>query len=289
MAKRGRPRKIPIKATDVIRTKGQPGEPSSLTMYLREIQKFTHLPKEEELALAKSFVRTKSRKAREKLIVTNLKFVVSIAVKYRNFGLPLEDLIQEGNIGLMISVDKFDPNTNNRIVTYAAYMIRNFILRAIFIQTPSIKLPIRFRAKFIQGGPESEWMRSLYNCRSLDAILGDDETLTLGDLIADTSSPSMETMLDKVLAQETIDRLINNVLTNVQRFIIINRFGLYDCQRLTLEEIGDLLSLSREGVRLKEKRALKKLKVVLAEEKNKYEAFYKPFEKKSKELLASLK
>ncbi len=290
------------------------GREDPIRTYLREIGKIPLLTKEEEVALAKAMEEGKlaakrlkeegeklspeeraelerkvkeGEEARKKLIVSNLRLVVSVAKKYMHQGLSLLDLIQEGNIGLMRAVEKFDWRKGYKFSTYATWWIRQAITRALADQTRTIRVPTHAmetmhdvaeaRREHIQrygtpptyeelseilGIPVDKVKRVEQIAKytsSLERPLSEDEDETLGDLIADETapSPSKEALKEK-LREELLKALED--LDPREREILELRYGLRDGHPRTLKEVAAMFDVTRERIRQIEIRALEKLK-----------------------------
>jgi RNA polymerase primary sigma factor len=257
-------------------------------LYLQEIGKVPLLTREEEVALAKGVAKG-DKKARERLALANLRLVVSIAKKHQGCGLSLLDLIQEGNIGLMRAIEKFDYKKGYKFSTYATWWIRQAISRAIADKARTIRIPThvlelmrriyKAEEEHVQetGSPpnleelsrvlevpieEVERVKKISPyTRSFEEPIGDEEEgSSLGDFIAkDASSPSKEAFSE--LRSEELHRLLAT-LTERERRVLELRFGIYGMQPLTLEEVGKQFNLSRERIRQIEKEALEKLKAL---------------------------
>lgn len=257
----------------------------SLNQYLDEISKIPLLTKDEEISLAKK-IQNGDKEALKKLVKHNLRFVVSIAQRYRNFGVPISDLINEGNIGLIKAASKFDPDKNIKFISYAVWWIKQSILKTLSEQTSPIKIPIKARAKsnklsyikdayFREYGEEMdneeaskasgfsekeikdiEVSRLKFN--SLDKAIGEDGDNNLLDVLEDQS----ESVEDKYVYESSVNTLkkLLKQLPQRQQNIIKMRFGLDLDRRYTLDEIGEKYNISKERVRQIEKEALIKLK-----------------------------
>ncbi|MFQ5795388.1 MAG: RNA polymerase sigma factor RpoD, partial [Candidatus Bipolaricaulia bacterium] len=255
-------------------------------MYLQEIGKVNLLTRKEEVELAKR-IEMGDRRAKSRLILSNLRLVVSIAKKYMGRGLSFLDLIQEGNMGLMKAVEKFDYRKGYKFSTYATWWIRQAITRAIADQSRTIRIPVhmietvqklnKLRREYVQENGEppdldllareleippekvKEVERISQYTISLEKPIGDDEDNVLGDFIEDqtTLSPTkeayktmMEDELEKVLAQ----------LSEREKRILELRYGLRDGHPRTLEQVGKEFNITRERVRQIEIKAIEKLK-----------------------------
>jgi len=255
--------------------------------YFGEISRVPLLTRADEVALSKR-IEVGDKRAKEELAEANLRLVVSIAKKYRGCGLPFLDLIQEGNLGLMNAIEKFDYTKGFKFSTYATWWIRQAILRAITNRSRTIRVPThinelirkiyqleRNHLKETGEMPSSENMaielettekniikakKTAQSMTSLDMPIGyDDDGSVLGDFIADRSvdSPERETF-DHLLVQE-LEQALNERLTDREKRILELRYGLNDYQPRTLDEVGVEFGISRERVRQIQKEALAKL------------------------------
>ena len=255
-------------------------------MYLKEIGMVPLLTPEEELALAKKKAKG-SKEAEQKLIEANLRLVVNIAKRYTNRGLGFLDLIQEGNIGLMKGVDKFDYKRGFKLSTYATWWIRQSVTRALADQARTIRVPVHMvetinRMTKIQrnltlklgyeptaaeiaeemGVPEAkviEIMQISKEPTSLEAPKGEDGDGVVADTVRDEVSLSPEQSVENIMLKEQIDELLHD-LKDRERQVIILRFGLEDGRPRTLEEVGQEFNVTRERIRQIEAKALKKLR-----------------------------
>jgi len=258
----------------------------SVKQYLKEIGMYPLLTAEQELLLAERVARGEQR-ARQRLIEANLRLVVSIAKRYSNQGLPLLDLIQEGNIGLMRATQKFDYKRGFRFSTYATWWIRQAISRAIAEHSRSIHIPVHvveliYRIKRIarriyqeQGieplpeqlaaevGLPRERVVELLSVSeqpiSLDAPMADDEEYHLADMIEDASMLVLPDLASYQLQREHIEQAMT-ILNPRERTIIEMRYGLKDGHSLSLDEVSVLFHLTRERIRQIEVKALRKLR-----------------------------
>lgn len=265
---------------------GSLAQSDSLRLYLREISRIPLLSAASESRLAELAERG-DRDARNHLIEANLRLVVSIAKKYVGQGLSLEDLIGEGNIGLIRAVTKFDYRKGFRFSTYATWWIKQAITRAILEGTRVVRLPVYIMEEVMrvkrttrqlyqelgrEPTPEiigerlgmtadrvSELLIWAEKVFSLDAPLSEEEENTLGDIIEDTRDRGPNEITDQQLLREEIRKVLGQ-LTQRERQVIELRFGLVDDHDHTLEEVGKKLKVTRERVRQIEERAIRKLR-----------------------------
>ncbi|QBD82577.1 sigma-70 family RNA polymerase sigma factor [Ktedonosporobacter rubrisoli] len=258
----------------------------SVKQYLKEIGTYPLLTAEQELELAERISRGDAS-ARQKLIEANLRLVVSIAKRYSNQGLPLLDLIQEGNIGLMRATQKFDYKRGFRFSTYATWWIRQAISRSIAEYSRSIHIPVHvmeliykikriarrlYQEQGVEPLPEQlaaevglsrERVIELLNVSdqpvSLDAPMADDEEYHLADVLEDFSMVPTENHAAQQLQREHIEKAMT-VLNPRERTIIEMRYGLNDGHSLSLDEVSVLFHLTRERIRQIEVKALRKLR-----------------------------
>ena len=263
--------------------------PDVTQLYLNEIGREGLLTQPEERALAFR-VRQGDFEARQKMIEHNLRLVVNIAKHYLNRGLSLLDLIEEGNLGLMHALDKFEPERGFRFSTYATWWIRQNIERAIMNQSRTIRLPVHIikelniflRAQrhlethgvpdagpeeiaHLTGKPVEEVRRLLsLNDRvaSLDAPLDIDPTLSIGEAIADEHSERPEDMLQMAELERHVQTWLAE-LSDKHRWVIERRFGFNDEEVATLEELATHLGVTRERVRQIQLEALQTLRRIL--------------------------
>lgn len=273
-------------------------EKSTIKIYLQEIGKTPLLKPSEEVELA-ALIQQGDHRAREKMIKANLRLVVKIAHDYSNFGLPLLDLISEGNIGLVKAVERFDPSKGGKLSTYAAWWIKQSIKRALANQSKTIRLPVHLVDKIarmrrvaieleeILGRvPTDEevayemdmsvnkvaHLKSVsVRPASLNAPITDDDGTEFGDLIGDEKSVNP---LDDLQSKNVVDdltRLIDQ-LEPREAEIIRLRFGLNGEKAKTLEEVGEMFGVTRERVRQLQNMALTRMrKALIANERQRSE------------------
>jgi RNA polymerase primary sigma factor len=263
---------------------------SGIKIYLREIGQTPLLTREEEVKLARKIKRG-DQAARQHMIKANLRLVVKIAHDYSSYGLPLLDLISEGNIGLMKAVERFDPKKGGKLSTYAAWWIKQSIKRALANQSKTIRLPVhlvdkiaRMRRVAMQLAEEfgreptdeelgeelqmapakiSQLRTAAIRPASLDANVGQDEDgASLGDLIGDENAATPSDLFsDKNLRKSVMDLL--HVLDERELKIITMRFGLDGKKEMTLEEVGRKFKVTRERIRQLQNIALRKIRRAL--------------------------
>ena len=255
-------------------------------MYLKEIGNVPLLTSEEEVELAKR-VEQGDEEAKKKLTEANLRLVVSIAKKYVGRGMPFLDLIQEGNMGLMKAVDKFDYTKGYKFSTYATWWIRQAITRGIADTGRTIRVPVhmvetinktlRMTRQLLQelgreptpeevaaelGVPVSKVREVLKISRdpvSLDTPIGEEDDSHLGDFIEDDSAQSPADSAAFSMMREELDNALNS-LTEREKQVVRLRFGLEDGRPRTLEEVGKEFNVTRERIRQIEAKALRKLR-----------------------------
>ena len=260
-------------------------------MYLKEIGQVPLLSaeREKELAeiMANSTDEAEKEKAKNELVEANLRLVVSIAKRYVGKGMFFLDLIQEGNLGLMKAVDKFDYGKGFKFSTYATWWIRQAITRAIADQARTIRIPVhmvetihkvtRYSRQMLQElgreatadeigekmGMSAEKVREILKIAqdpvSLETPIGEEEDSHLGDFIPDEDAPEPSEVASATILREVIERELNT-LTPREAHVIKLRFGLYDGRTRTLEEVGKEFDITRERIRQIEAKALRKLR-----------------------------
>ncbi len=260
------------------------GDP--VRMYLKEIGMVPLLSADEEIELAKKKADGDDA-AKQRLIEANLRLVVSIAKRYTGRGMSFLDLVQEGNLGLIKGVEKFDYTKGYKLSTYATWWIRQSVTRALADQARTIRVPVHMvetinkmskmqRKLTLELGyepsvvelaralelPESKVMEIMQIARepaSLETPIGEEDDSNLGDFVADTNTVTPEVNVENVMLREEIDNLLGD-LKDRERQVIILRFGLLDGHPRTLEEVGKEFSVTRERIRQIEAKALRKLR-----------------------------
>ena len=265
------------------------GAAASLSGYLREVSRIPLLTLEEEQALARR-VQAGDKEAEKRMVEANLRLVFKIARRYRNRGLPLPDLIEEGNLGLLRAVRKFCPDRGTRFSTYATWWIRQALVRALANQARMIRLPVHVElllGRYLKekkrltqelGRPPSieevaaaleipaEQLAELEEIRqkplSLEGAVGEEGRGTLRDVVADPSAPGPGSLGTLLRERADLVGLVDD-LPERERTVIRLRFGLGGEEALTLEVVGRRLGLSRERVRQIEVAGLKRLRALL--------------------------
>ena len=260
-------------------------------MYLKEIGRVPLLTAERERELAEIMTNCededKKELAKQELVEANLRLVVSIAKRYVGKGMFFLDLIQEGNLGLMKAVDKFDYSKGYKFSTYATWWIRQAITRAIADQARTIRIPVhmvetihkvsRYSRQMLQElgreatadeigekmgmSPEKvrEIMKIAQDPVSLETPIGEEEDSHLGDFIPDEDTPAPSDAAASTILREVIEKELHT-LTPREEHVIKLRFGLYDGRTRTLEEVGKEFDITRERIRQIEAKALRKLR-----------------------------
>jgi RNA polymerase primary sigma factor len=267
------------------------GERSNLQLYLQEIGKTALLTIQEEIQLAKR-IRRGDKAARDHMISANLRLVVKIAMDYKDFGLPLLDLISEGNIGLIKAVERFDPRKGGKLSTYAAWWIKQSIKRALANQSKTIRLPVHLVDKIskmrrtamklteeLGREPTDEelaielqiptskvaHLKSVsVRPASLDAPVGEDgDSATFGEIVGDDNAISPYDGLRDKNQNSDLHAMVDS-LEEREAEIIKLRFGLDGKDELTLEEVGKRFHVTRERIRQLEYLALSKMRRAMA-------------------------
>jgi RNA polymerase primary sigma factor len=263
---------------------------AGIKIYFREIGQIPLLTPQEEIDLA-ARIKKGDREARALMIKANLRLVVKIAHDYANLGLPLLDLVSEGNIGLMKAVERFDPAKGGKLSTYAAWWIKQSIKRALDNQSKTIRLPVHLVDKIskmrrvssqmseelgreptddelaeeigLSRGKVSQLKTASIRPASLDAPISDDDSTEFGEIVGDEDAQTpFELLRDKNLRDEVSDSL--EVLDDRERKIIFQRFGLDGGKPKTLEEVGKKFGVTRERIRQLQNIALAKLRQALS-------------------------
>src|ERR1700722_9024439 len=263
---------------------------TSIKIYLREIMQTPLLTAQQEIELA-ARMKKRDQKARAWMIKANLRLVVKIAHDYSNFGLPLLDLISEGNIGLMKAVERFDPAKGGKLSTYGAWWIKQSIKRALANQSKTIRLPVHLIDKIyklnrasltmseelgreptdeelseeigISSAKLSQLKTVAIRPASLDAPISEDDSTAFGEIVGDEEAQTpFELLRDKNLRDEVSELL--DVLDDRERKIIFERYGLDGGKPKTLEEVGKKFGVTRERIRQLQNIALAKLRRALA-------------------------
>ena len=277
---------IPVAAgTEVISSESLQGD--TLQLYLREIGQVKLLTPKEEITLARR-IRRGDKRAREQMITANLRLVVKIARDYEGLGLPLLDLINEGNIGLMKGVQRFDPSKGAKLSTYASWWIKQAIRRALSNQSKTIRLPVHVFDKMTHIRKAEVKLREMLdreptdeevadnlglNTRrirqyreasrtpvSLDSPISTDDLTTISEHVADASAAAP---FDEIVKNND-NELMREVLATLdarESRILAMRFGLDNGRPKTLEEVGERLGVTRERIRQIQEQALQKMRV----------------------------
>ena len=262
------------------------GTEDPVRMYLKESGTVALLTADEELELAKRKTEGDVA-AKEKLIEANLRLVVSIAKRYTGRGMSFLDLVQEGNLGLIKGVEKFDYTKGYKLSTYATWWIRQSVTRALADHARTIRVPVHMvetinrmskmqRKLTLELGYEPstkeladaldmteekvlEIMQIAREPASLETPIGEEDDSNLGDFVADNNTVTPEANIESVMLREHIDVLLKD-LKDREREVIILRFGLRDGHPRTLEEVGKIFNVTRERIRQIEAKALRKLR-----------------------------
>jgi RNA polymerase nonessential primary-like sigma factor len=289
------------KKTAVLKGKDEVSSSLDATqIYLSEIGFSPLLSAEEEIYFSRLALKG-DEASRKRMIVSNLRLVVKISRRYNNRGLPLLDLIEEGNLGLIRAVEKFDPERGFRFSTYATWWIRQTIERAIMNQTRTIRLPIhvvkelniylrtsRELVQKLDHEPTAEDIASLLDrpvadvnkmlrlnerITSVDSPFAGDSDKALLDVIADEKSDGPE---ENLQLEDMSNNIISwlNELNSKQREVLARRFGLMGHEAATLEEVGREIGLTRERVRQIQVEALKRLRDILSQQNLSIEAIF---------------
>jgi RNA polymerase primary sigma factor len=273
-------------ATHRGRERGAYDGDTAIKLYLREIGQVKLLTPEEEVELAAK-IKKGDKKAREQMIKANLRLVVKIARDYEGIGLPLLDLISEGNIGLMKAVERFDPSKGGKLSTYGSWWIKQSIKRALANQSKTIRLPVHLVDKIskmrrtamrlqeelgrepsdeeladelgMSPGRVAQMRLAAIRPASLDAPIGDEDSNNFAEVVQDESADTPYEHLEG----KTVTRMLQEMVTTLdprEATILRARFGLDGGSQKTLEEVGAKFGVTRERVRQIQNIALKKLR-----------------------------
>lgn len=268
------------------RDRGSYDADTAFKLYLREIGQVKLLTPAEEIELAAK-IKKGDKKAREQMIKANLRLVVKIAHDYEGFGLPLLDLISEGNIGLMKAVERFDPSKGGKLSTYGSWWIKQSIKRALANQSKTIRLPVhlvdkiskmrrvamKLQEEFGREPTDEELAEEMgmtpsrvaqmrtaaIRPASLDAPIGDDDSNNYSEIIADENADTPYEQLE----DQTVTRMLQEMVKTLdprEGTILRYRFGLDGGSEKTLEEVGEKFGVTRERVRQIQNIALNKLR-----------------------------
>lgn len=263
---------------------------SVLSQYFTEIRQYPLLSKEQEQGLARD-IQKGSRQAVNDLVQSNLSFVAKVASEYRNLGMPFEDLLNEGNVGLIEAAHRFDADRDTKFISYAIWWIRKSILKALAEQTTTVRMPYSQMKKVKEIRTAERDLRDQYNRKptreeigkhldknvekidkvlqhgvhevSLDEPIGGEQDTPLSDCIVDKEKSSVEQgMLEREMVSGVSEAF--EYLNEQQRTVISFRFGLNGHETLTLQETGNRMGLSRERVRQIECQAKEKMRKIFA-------------------------
>jgi len=261
----------------------------SLNKYLIEVSRMPMISSEEEVELAQQIRKggKQGKHAKDRLISANLRFVVSVAKQYQHQGLPLCDLINEGNIGLMVAADRFDETRGFKFISYAIWWIRQSLLQAIadkshMVRRPQSQIGISNKIKTAtnkfyqdhQRQPSAEELSDIISLEiekietaiktdqhvsSIDKPVGEDEGMTIADSIASSSEFSADCQVDSESVRSDLMMVLNAVLNEREKTILLQSFGI-GCPERGLEDIGSDMGLTRERVRQIRERGLDKVR-----------------------------
>jgi RNA polymerase primary sigma factor len=273
----------------VERERGSYDGDTAIKLYLREIGQVKLLTPEEEIELAAK-IKKGDKKAREQMIKANLRLVVKIARDYEGIGLPLLDLISEGNIGLMKAVERFDPSKGGKLSTYGSWWIKQSIKRALANQSKTIRLPVHLVDKIskmrrtamrlqeelgrepsdeelgeelgMSASRISQMRMAAVRPASLDAPIGDEDSNNFAEVVQDEAADTPYEQLE----DKSVTRMLREMVTNLdprEATILSARFGLDGGPERTLEEVGEKFGVTRERVRQIQNIALRKLRKMI--------------------------
>jgi RNA polymerase primary sigma factor len=273
----------------------------ALQSYLNQISKFGTYTREEENELAVKAAKG-DQDAMNKLLQANLKFVVKIAAKYQNRGLTLSELISEGNLGLIRAIQKFDPDKNIKLISYAIWWIKQKIMQAVAERSSMIKVPLgkintAYKLKSTESSIYTKTGRhasdhelsnntdinekiikklkhQIVDTLSMDSKIGSDDNLSLGDFISNTESQDPQSIYYKEKISSEIDNAIES-LSPREKFIINSYFGLKNNKSENFAQIAEKMGLSRERVRQLQIIALEKIREKISHHKEKFEEYFK--------------
>jgi RNA polymerase primary sigma factor len=259
----------------------------ALKTYIKEISQIPLLTADQEIKLSKR-IKKGDERARKDMIRANLRLVINIAKRYFHLGIPLLDLIEEGNLGLMKAVDRFNPNKGFRFSTYAAWWIRQSISRSILEQGKMIRIPVYMNeliskwkktkeqlSQRVKRAPTEDeiskklkitksqreqinfWLSA--STSSLDTPIGDEGDSQLSDIVEDETAVSPDKDIELMMNKERLASLLS-MMRKREREVLDMRFGMVDGKTHTLAEVAKKLGVSRERVRQIEEEALKKLR-----------------------------
>lgn len=260
----------------------------STTLYLKEMGKYDLFTPEKEIEIFRKYKKTKDLELRNEIMNANLRLVINIAKRYAYSGLSFLDIIQEGNLGLMYAIDKFDVDKGYKFSTYATWWIRQAITRSIGNTARMIRIPVHTTEKILkikharndltavlgrkptvkeiaqevlmEENEVQEMLRIAEDCRSLDEPITNDEgnDSYVGDFVADNADSEKEAM--NLQLKDDIFYIMNSCLTKREIEVINLRFGLVDGTIRTLEQVGEIENVTRERIRQIEAKALRKIK-----------------------------